>query len=140
MSDSIVTTIRCAECGNTLPYKPSDEIIGLSCPKCGSMKMNITLELSDYDDFEVHDCLHGRVKNSKFPSRNNPRLDFIPGDDIRKADGKWMAKERIIDKDNDQYKEVVIDPATGEVVHYNEEPLSKHFGHGYAKFNQHKKA
>ena len=104
------------------------------------MKKNIVLELSDHDDFEVHDCLHGKVKNSRFPSRNNPRIDFISGDDLRKSDGKWMQKERTIDKDKDQYKEVVIDPTTGEVVHYNEEPISKHFGHGYAKFNKRDKA
>lgn len=44
-----------------------------------------------------------------------------------------MKKERLIDRDNDLYKEIVIDPVTGDVVHKCEEPLSKHFGHGSDK-------
>lgn len=61
------------------------------------------------------------------PSKKNPRQDIFTGDDLCKSDNKWMTKERIIDKDKDLYKETVIDPATGEVVHHYQEPLSDHF-------------
>ena len=49
-----------------------------------------------------------------------------------------MQKERVIDRDKDQYKETVIDPQTGQVIHQNKEPLSEHFGHGSAKFKNDK--
>ena len=38
-----------------------------------------------------------------------------------------------IDRENDQYQEVVTDPSTGEAVHRCEEPLSQHTGHGDAR-------
>ena len=47
-----------------------------------------------------------------------------------------MKKSRVIDKYKNEYKEKVTDPDTGEVVHHNEEPLSEHYGHGYAKFKK----
>ncbi len=44
-----------------------------------------------------------------------------------------MDKYRRIDRDNDRYDEVVIDPETGEIVYECHEPLSEHWGHGSAK-------
>jgi len=38
-----------------------------------------------------------------------------------------------IDKKNDKYKEIVKNKETGEIIHFCEEPLSEHRGHGYAK-------
>ena len=61
------------------------------------------------------------------------RKDIFAGDDLRKSDNKWMKKERVIDKDNDHYREIVTDPETGEVIHECEEKLSDHFGHGSDK-------
>lgn len=46
---------------------------------------------------------------------------------------KLVQREQIIDRDNDRYYEQVTDYDTGEVIHFNEEPLSKHVGHGTAK-------
>lgn len=85
------------------------------------------------ESIEMHDALKGKVKNKNFPSKKNPRREFFVGDELRKSDGKWMKKERNIDKDNNKYKEIVTDPETGEVVHHCEEPLKKHTGHGSAK-------
>ena len=127
------TEITCMSCGEKLdnsynlnPNKP--------CPKCGSKKRNITLTTSD--SVEEHDCIKGKVKDPRYPSKKKVRLEFFQGDDKRKSDGKWMIKERLIDKDNDKYKETVIDPETGEIVHHCEEPLSEHVGHGTAKKKQ----
>lgn len=44
-------------------------------------------------------------------------------------------RERPIDRSNVIYREEVIDPTTGRVIHHCEEPLSKHRGHGSAKGN-----
>jgi len=44
-----------------------------------------------------------------------------------------MDKERVIDRDNDVYKEKVVDPKTGETIHHCEEKLSEHYGHGSDK-------
>jgi hypothetical protein len=82
---------------------------------------------------EIHDSLRAKAKNVNMPSKKNPRVDIFAGDDLRKSDSKWMTKERVIDKDKNLYREIVKDPATGEIVHHDEEPLSDHFGHGSAK-------
>lgn len=55
------------------------------------------------------------------------------GDDLQRENGKWMKKERIIDRENDHYREVVTDPETGKVIQHCDEPLSQHRGHGSAK-------
>lgn len=44
-----------------------------------------------------------------------------------------MRLTRLFDKESDIYEEVVIDPDTGDVIHQNKEPLTKHQGHGSAK-------
>ena len=82
---------------------------------------------------DLRSSLRAKLKDPTLPSRKNPRVDVFSGDDLRKSDGQWMKKERILDRVNDQYKEVVIDPKTGEIIHHNEEPLSNHLGHGSDK-------
>jgi hypothetical protein len=49
-----------------------------------------------------------------------------------KTTGTWHKVERLINRDTDQYQEVVTD-ADGNVLHRCEEPLSAHRGHGDAK-------
>ena len=62
-----------------------------------------------------------------------PYLKSVTGADLHRESGKWMHLERVVDRDKDEYKEVVIDPETGAVIHSCVEPLSKHQGHGAAK-------
>lgn len=91
------------------------------------------MEVVEDVSVDAHDNARIKVKDPAFPSKKNPRLDQFAGADLRVSDGKWMQKERIIDRDRDYYKEEVIDPTDGTVVHENEEPLSQHFGHGAAR-------
>ena len=50
-----------------------------------------------------------------------------------KTTGKYMQKERLIDHDNDRYREKVVDPETGKTIHKCDEALSEHRNHGSAK-------
>jgi uncharacterized Ntn-hydrolase superfamily protein len=50
--------------------------------------------------------------------------------------GNLMRKERIIDRKNNFYKELVVNTDTGEIVRDVEQPLSDHTGHGSAKVNK----
>lgn len=139
MTDDISIAVVCTDCDIDLPkewaHQPAPDNF---CPNCGTAKKTVILGIQDLVGPEIHDSLRIKTKIVTMPSKKNPRLDIFTGDDLRKSDNKWMTKERIIDKDKDLYKETVIDPSTGEVVHHNEEPLSKHFGHGSAKFKQSK--
>ena len=52
------------------------------------------------------------------------------------VEGNLMQKERIIDRKNNSYKELVVNIDTGEVVRDVEHPLSDHKGYGSAKLNK----
>ncbi|MFP3433575.1 hypothetical protein SB781_27725 [Paraburkholderia sp. SIMBA_061] len=125
--------VSCSDCGHSLPVERIRDAAPPPCPACGSVKKHIKMSVREEAGMKVHDSLRGRVKSTKYSAKKNPRVDFFSGADLRKLDRKWMQKERLIDKDNDRYMEKVNDPDTGEVVHYTDEPLSEHFGHGSAK-------
>lgn len=125
--------IECYDCGEELPDEWIASDANNQCPNCGSCKQKIELDFFEEISVEVHDTFRGKEKDPSLPSKKKLRKDIITGDDIRKRDGKWMRKERIIDRDNDYYKEKVVDPETGDVVHECEEKLSDHLGHGSNK-------
>ena len=74
----------------------------------------------------------GKVKDINLPLKKNPRLDFLLATISASRTANGCREGRVIDRDKDQYKETVIDPQTGQVIHQNKEPLSEHFGHGSA--------
>jgi len=62
-----------------------------------------------------------------------PKKEFVVGDDLQKKTGKYVEKFRCIDRENDQYSEIVTGPQTGEIIHKRDERLSDHKGHGSDK-------
>lgn len=128
-------SVKCSKCEAVLPSEWAHDLVDRPCPSCGSIMKVIFTEIADEIPV-AHDNARIRAKDSRFSSKRNPRLDVFTGDDLRKSDAKWLKKERIIDKDTNHYKETVVDPTTGEVVHHSEEQLSEHYGHGAAKFKK----
>jgi phage FluMu protein Com len=103
------------------------------CPNCDSTNQTLSVGFDEDVKAQIHDNVRIKAKDDTFTGKKKLRQDIFSGDDQRKRDGKWMKKQRVIDKDNDYYKEVVIDPETDKVIHECEEKLSEHFGHGSAK-------
>jgi len=62
-----------------------------------------------------------------------PFIEQTVADDLHRKTGRWMKLHRVIDRLNNWYHKRVTDPATGEVVHECDEPLTEHRGHGSAK-------
>lgn len=118
---------QCARCRAEVP----DSLRG--CPQCGSEDQLQILCIKEDVGLEIHDGLDGRLKDPSLRAAKKLRVRFFAGSEQRKSDGKWMNKGRIIDRDNDKYKEVVTDPVTGEIIRKCDEPLSTHQGHGSAK-------
>jgi predicted nucleic acid-binding Zn-ribbon protein len=129
--------LTCANCGVEFLSEWASEKIKPPCPKCGSLKKMAYLSFIDHAQ-TPRDFLTGKVKNIKRPSNKKVRLEFLTGDNFCQSEGKWMLKERVLDKDNKIYKEVVIDPQTGQVIHHNEGSLLDHVGFGSAKFKLNK--
>jgi hypothetical protein len=87
---------------------------------------------------EMHSSISGVAKDPARPKKKRDRVRFFSGDQLRGSKGDWVEKERVIDRNNNRYTEVVKDKATGEILHQTEEPLSEHRGHGSDKFKDHK--
>lgn len=120
--------IYCKDCGQKLSKE--DKI----CPSCGSNKRHIVLKLEE--KIELHEQIKGKVKEK---GAKKPVQEFKFGDDPHRESGKWHHREMYIDRRNDSYKEIVKDKSTGKIVHKCEEPLSKHIGHGSAKYKKESK-
>lgn len=133
MSQPPEALVLCSDCNAQLPVEFGQEVAGKSCPFCGSKKLRLQLHFRDALELSVYSNMNAKVKDPRLPSKKNPRLHIFSGDDLRKSDGKWMKKDRIIDREKNRYIEKVVDPETGEVVHHCDEPLTEHYGHGSAK-------
>ncbi|HHS7810286.1 hypothetical protein [Pseudomonas putida] len=125
-------SVSCTDCGKKLDEKAGDRDRG-ACPQCGSMGRVIHLELSDNVDCPVTEWLDLKVKNENLPSKKKLRTHIQTGQQLSTRLGRYVDKERVLDKDNDRYMEIVTDPLTGEVLRHCEEALSVHQGHGSAK-------
>lgn len=128
--------VTCLKCKASLPEEWVKDGSDDACPTCGSSGRQIEMRFNDQiRSDEIKESITGKLKDTTLSSKKKIRHEFFEGDDLRVSDGTWMKKTRIIDKRNNTYQEIVTDPRNGDVVHYCEEPLSDHFGHGSAKFN-----
>ena len=108
----------CQNCGKEL--EPNQR----PCPFCGCNSIKIVALLSD--TVRVRDNLALRLKRKGF---KRFMTEIIGGWFPSKDKGKFpegVDKERIIDKEKDEYHEVVKEAKTGEVVRDIHEPLSQH--------------
>lgn len=121
--------VRCSNCDRDLDPDHA-RMVDQPCPHCGSKELSIEVHVEDR--MELREMFCYKIKDPAFNSKHNPRREFKSGD-VLSADGKCRHHERLIDKENDKYVEVVKDRATGEVVHQCKEPLTAHRGHGSAK-------
>lgn len=122
-------TVFCAKCDLVLEetpnIKPEDR---KPCPGCGatSRKFAVSVEATLVTRASVS-------YKAKHPGAKKPHAEGFSGHQIHRKSGRWMEKQRLIDRDQDKYKELVTDSETGQIVHQCEEPLSKHIGHGSAR-------
>ena len=67
------------------------------------------------------------------PGKRTAVAEYFFGFELFVTARKWIYKERIINKRDDHYREVITDLETGEIIHHRDGPLSKHQGYGSAK-------
>jgi hypothetical protein len=103
----------------------------IPCTSCGSMT-RVYAQIND-GSLPFHSELKYKAKRG---SKGEAFIKGAIGDTLHRILGRWMRLERVIDRENDAYKEKVADPRTGDVIHKNEEPLSKHVGHGDDRKNK----
>ena len=124
-------SVRCAKCGIPIDEALDSPAGRRPCPSCGATTRAVHVEVPDTL------TLRESIRFKRKDSNGKALSEGLRGDDLHRDSGKWMKKEREIDRANDVYREVVTDPETGKVTHRCEEPLSKHTGHGSAKRGSH---
>jgi hypothetical protein len=128
------TTVKCANCGNTL--HEGDEGVPSNlprCTRCGSPLQEVSVGFED--EAHAYELWKLKAKETGF---KKPTLERVAGDELFRKTNTWHRIARLVDRKNDQYYELVTNPATGEVIRECEEPLSHHIGRGSAKFQDHR--
>ncbi|MDD5438163.1 MAG: hypothetical protein PHC70_03395 [Patescibacteria group bacterium] len=117
----------CQECGHE---KWLSNLFGIRyCLHCRKNTVS-DLRISIYETIKVRDSFRLRKKSAGFRK-------FVV-----EVIGGWFSSEqckdgvelsRTLDKEKDEYHEIVKDYQTGKIVHENHEKLSDHVGHGSAR-------
>ncbi len=120
---------NCADCGAQINEPASLPVADRKpCPSCGSMARSFGAH--------VIEALTVREKigmKQKRPGHKKPIFESVSGDDLHRASGQWNKLTREIDRENNRYKEVIVNPETGEILRHCDEPLTDHVNRGSAK-------
>ena len=126
-----MVAVMCGNCNTILDELGIPADSRTECPSCGST-IRLFGKLLE-GSLEFHSELGYKARRG---GKGKPFLKGVIRGDLYRKIGRWMRLERVIDRENDAYKEVVIDPKTGEEVYRCEEPLSQHLGHGDDRKNR----
>lgn len=121
--------VRCGKCGAELHEAPGTAVEQRApCPSCGSLTRQFAIGIAS--------VVTPRSK-VKFKGRHagggRPFVEAVVGSDLHYVSDVWMRLERVLDRADNRYREVVVNRATGAIVHECDEPLSAHRGHGAAR-------
>lgn len=108
------TLYECGQCGEVLDRKESSSFG--SCSVCGCSN---ALPIDD-----IKETLVFKVKESG--ATGKPSIQVKIYDDFHRNTQEWRQVKMSINRQNDAYHKIVINPKTDEVIYENEEPLSKH--------------
>ncbi len=124
---------KCGSCGALLKESPHVAIADRkACPTCGSLSRFVEVAITEV--VTVKEKLGLKAKHSGL---KKPFFESVSGNDLHRGTGQWNKLERIIDRENNKYREEITDPITGKVIRLCEEPLTEHQGRGSAKSKAH---
>jgi hypothetical protein len=124
----MVEGLKCGKCGASLSESPW-QLPRTVCSQCGSTSRHFDRTV---DEAIPKPRMSSRMR-IKRADRSTMSIEIISGEDLHRHSGRWNDKLRVIDRENNQYKEKITDPDTGRTIHDVEEPLTKHRDHGSAK-------
>ena len=133
-SNARVTALNYSNCGEPFPLELVSSQDKLPCARCGSTARHVTVTVED--SITLHERLGWETNDPNLASRKKQkktRVEGSTGSEWSARFQKMVHKERLIDRKNNRYEELVTDRETGDVIHEVNEPLSQHIGHGSAK-------
>jgi hypothetical protein len=122
----------CNDC--KYPFKTAEITTSPDCPQCHSL--NVFRNIVRSDGGIGYEFLGLKCKDDSLRSKDKVRREIKIG--IRrerdpKSNGRLVEENSLRDRDQNKYKEKIVDLKTGEVIRNCEESLSVHQGHGSAK-------
>src|SRR5262245_40033887 len=91
--------VACGECGLVLEERsdlPADQ--RRLCPRCRSTRRTHFIAVGG--TLQLHDQIRYWHKR---PGYRRPLVQGLSGDDFSRSAGRWMGKERLVDRQNDRY-------------------------------------
>jgi hypothetical protein len=127
--NNIVDNVLCSEC-KTLIDESSNITLAQRkpCPQCGSLARIFNASIQE--TLIIREKIGLKLKR---PGNKKPIYESVSGDDLFRATGQWNKLTREIDRENDLYKELIINGETGEVIRDCQEPLTEHVNRGSDK-------
>ena len=123
--------IKCADCDALIDNRGDSSELRAPCHNCGSIKRIYHASISE--SVIARDGIGCKAKRA---GERKPYIEDLSVPDYSRNLAKVVHRDRIIDRDNDQYFEKITDYESGQVIHHCEEPLSQHRGHGAAKLKK----
>lgn len=128
--DTVSEVVQCNNCKVPLNESPYIQLSERTpCPSCGSM--------SRYYEktglVTVGETIPKAEMKAKHLGKGKPFIEQQGRHELYRKTGEYTDVTRIIDRENNLYKEVIKDSKTGRVIHCCIEFLDKHVGHGSAK-------
>jgi hypothetical protein len=124
-------SVECGDCAATINVSEDTAGYRVPCPNCGGTKRSFDVSIEERavarDGLKVKARRAGEKKpyvEAKGVPSHSRRLD------------KVVHHQRLMDRDNNLYRETVTDYESGEIIHNCEEPLSEHQGHGSARLKK----
>lgn len=128
MGTAICPTL-CAACGTRIDEPANVPVAERKpCPLCGSTARHFGVHVNE--SVQVREKIGMKQKR---PGHKKSIYESVSGDDLHRASGQWNKLTREIDRENNRYKEVIVNPETGEALRYCDQPLTDHTGRGSAK-------
>ena len=123
----LMSAVFCAGCDARIPDPTA--LPPAPCALCGSWDRRI--------DVEAQGTTTARelvtLKQWRGQKRGSPHLEMKTGDSLHHDTDEWHRLFQVIDRENNRYRKLVVNPTTNEVVRDVEEPLDQHQGYGDAK-------
>lgn len=134
----IIVTMRstpndtfCSTCGDLIDKTLDTPENRIPCLRCGATARTI------YESMIISVIYRDGIGlKGKRPGQKKAFVEDLSEPSFSSSKQKHVHRQRLIDRDNDQYSEKVTDYETGEVLHECSEPLSSHKGHGSARKKQ----
>jgi hypothetical protein len=121
--------VLCGSCKGELDESPQlDPKDRSPCPKCGAKTRIFNVEAHAKGTFRSKLGI-----KHKRPGFKKPIYEEVGGDDLHRKSGLWSKFLRVIDRQNNRYKEEIVNSETGEILRSVDEPLTEHVGRGYAR-------